>query len=220
VSPCLHGLSFLPVTERQDEQYLDLAAWPRREHFELFRGVAQPFFAVTVEVDVTSLVTAGGSFTIAALYHVMRAAHETPGMHLRVHGDRVRVHPRLRLSTTVLRPDETFGFAVLDPIEDFRDFSRHATAELDRAGRVAPLTIPEGDDIVYHSTLPWLRFTHFTNAMHSGDSVPRVVFGRRYQDGSHWRMPVAVEVHHAVMDGLDVHRFLEAFQGRIANGLG
>jgi chloramphenicol O-acetyltransferase type A len=80
---------------------------------------------------------------------------------------------------------------------------------------VAPLTIPTGDDIVYHSTLPWLRFSHFTNAMHAGDSVPRVVFGRRFQDGARWRMPVSVEVHHAVMDGLDVHRFIESLQQRL-----
>jgi chloramphenicol O-acetyltransferase type A len=192
--------------------YLDLATWPRREHFELFRRAEQPFFAVTVEVDVTALVVPGKSFAIAALYHAMRAAHRTHSMHLRVRDDRVWVHPRLRMSTTVARPDDTFGFAVLEPIEDYQDFVSHAEAELDRAAQVAPLTIPTGDDIVYHSTLPWLRFTHFTNAMALGDSVPRVVFGRRHQDGSQWRMPVAIEVHHAVMDGLDVHRFVEAFE--------
>src|SRR4051812_40218513 len=172
--------------------YLNLSTWARREHFELFRGAAQPFFSVTVEVDVTRLVAAGGSFTVAALYYAMRAAHATPAMHLRVRDDQVWVHPRLRLSTTVLRADETFGFAVFDPIEDFDDFARHADEELARARRVAPLVIPTGDDIVYHSTLPWLRFSHFTNAMGGGDSVPRVVFGKRFQDGSRWRMPVAV----------------------------
>ena len=195
-----------------DGHFLDLSTWPRREHFELFRRAEQPFFAVTVSVDVTPLVVPGRSFTIAALYSAMRAAHLTRAMHLRVRDDRVWFHPRLRMSTTVLRPDETFGFAVLEPIEDFEEFTRHAKAELGRAAQVAPLTIPTADDIVYHSTLPWLRFTHFTNAMARGDSVPRVVFGERYQDGSRWRMPVSLEVHHAVMDGLDVHRFIESFE--------
>ncbi len=192
--------------------FLDLSTWPRREHFHLFRVASQPFFAVTVEVDVTALVVPGQSFTIAALYHAMRAAHLTHAMHLRVRDDRVWVHPRLRMSTTVARPDGTFGFAVLEPIEDYQAFVSHAEAELARAAKIAPLTIPTGDDIVYHSTLPWLRFTHFTNAMAVGDSVPRVVFGRRQQDGVSWRMPVSLEVHHAVMDGLDVHRFIEAFE--------
>jgi chloramphenicol O-acetyltransferase type A len=163
-------------------------------------------------VDVTRLVFPGRSFTIAALYHAMRAAHATHAMHLRIRDDRVWVHPRLRMSTTVMRPDDTFGFAVLDPIADFKDFAEHAEAELARARQIAPLTIPTGDDIVYHSTLPWLRFTHFTNAMALGDSVPRIVFGRRWQDGSRWRMPVSLEVHHAVVDGLDVRRFIEAFE--------
>jgi chloramphenicol O-acetyltransferase len=33
------------------------------------------------------------------------------------------------------------------------------------------------DDIVFHSVLPWLRFTSFTNALPGkGDSIPRIVF--------------------------------------------
>jgi chloramphenicol O-acetyltransferase type A len=147
-----------------------------------------------VEVDVTRLVGAGRSSSIAALYCAMRAAHTTHAMHLRIRDDRVWVHPRLRLSTTVLRPDETFGFAVFDPIENFDDFRSHAEAEIERARRVA-------------------------NAMSAGDSVPRIVFGRRSQDGARWRMPLAVEVHHAVMDGLDVHRFVESFQQQVDAGV-
>ena len=169
---------------------------------------------------MTRLVSTKQSFTIAALYHAMRAAHATPAMHLRIRDDKVWFHPRLRLSTTVLRADETFGFAVLEPIEDYEAFVLHAEEELNRARRVAPLTIPTGDDIVYHSTLPWLRFSHFSNAINAGDSVPRVVFGQRYQDGSRWRMPVAVEVHHAVMDGLDVHRFISSLQASLESVLG
>ena len=200
-----------------DGHYLDLDTWPRREHFELFRPAAQPFFAVTVDVDVTPLVATGRSFTIDALYHTMRAAHATHGMHLRVRETKVWVHRHLRLSTTVMRADDSFGFAVLEPIADYKEFVSHAEAELARARTIAPLTIPTGDDIVYHSSLPWLRFTHFSNAMATGDSVPRVVFGKRFQDGSRWRMPVSLEVHHAVMDGLDVQRFIEALERQIGS---
>jgi chloramphenicol O-acetyltransferase type A len=201
--------------------FLELQGWRRREHFELFRNVSQPFFGVTVNLDVTRLLAStrtasaahGRSFTIAGLYHLMRACRETPAFCLRARAEGVWVHDTLRLSTTVMRSDDTFGFAVFRPAATLEEFHDHARAEVARASTIAPLTVPEGDDIVYHSTLPWLRFTAFTNAIDVGaNSVPRVVFGQRFADGDHWRMPIGVEVHHALVDGIDVARFLERLQ--------
>jgi chloramphenicol O-acetyltransferase type A len=143
----------------------------------------------------------------------MRAAEETPAFRLRVREDRVFSHDALRLSTTVLREDGTFAFAVFDPATTLDTFAPAADRELARAVRPGPLTIPGGDDIIYHSTLPWLRFTSFTNAIDTGaDSIPRIVFGKRARDGARFTMPVAVEVHHAVVDGVDVARFIERFE--------
>ena len=44
------------------------------------------------------------------------------------------------------------------------------------------------------------------------DSIPRIVCGRCSEDRGRWVMPVAVEVHHGLVDGLDVARFLERFE--------
>lgn len=199
-------------------EFLDLAAWKRREHFELFRRTAQPFFSVTVDVDVTaaydrSSLPDAPSFFVSVLHSTMRAARETPAFCLRVRGDRVWSHDTLRLSTTVMRSDETFGFAVFEPRPTLEEFAGHAAPEIERVKRPGPLTLPTGDDIVYHSTLPWFRFSAFTNAIDTGaDSIPRIVFGKRVADGRRWMMPVAVEVHHAVVDGVDVASFIERLQ--------
>jgi chloramphenicol O-acetyltransferase type A len=197
--------------------FLDIPSWKRREHFELFRGMAQPFFSVAVDVDVTALygrsrAKDGPSFFVTSLFNVMRAARETPAFCLRARGDRVWVHHALHMSTTVMRDDDTFAFAVFAPHESLVAFDESARVEIERARRATSLTIPTGDDIVYHSTLPWLRFTAFKNALGGTDTIPRVVFGKRFRDGDRWRMPVAVEVHHALVDGLDVARFIERLQ--------
>jgi chloramphenicol O-acetyltransferase type A len=199
-------------------EFIDLTRWKRRQHFELYRKTAQPFFSVTVEVDVTaaydsSRVDQATSFFVTLAYSMMRAAHDTPAFRLRVRDGKVFSHDALRLSTTVLRDDETFSFAVFDPAPMLAAFAAQADRELARAKRPGPLTIPEGDDIIYHSTLPWLRFASFTNAINTGaDSIPRIVFGKRVRDGARFTMPVAVEVHHAVVDGVDVAKFIERFE--------
>jgi chloramphenicol O-acetyltransferase type A len=42
--------------------------------------------------------------------------------------------------------------------------------------------------------------------------VPKIVFGRHREAGGRRWMPVSVEVHHALVDGLHVGRFFERFQ--------
>jgi chloramphenicol O-acetyltransferase type A len=65
------------------------------------------------------------------------------------------------------------------------------------------------DDVIYHTTLPWLSFTSFAHARTKGrgDSVPRIVFGKFSKEGDRLMMPISVEVHHALVDGLHVGRF-------------
>ena len=52
----------------------------------------------------------------------------------------------------------------------------------------------------------------FSNAMARRDSIPRVVFGKCVPDGGRVVMPVALEVHHAVVQGRDAARFYERLQ--------
>jgi chloramphenicol O-acetyltransferase type A len=201
-------------------RFLDIATWSRREHFELFRGFASPFFSVCVEVDATvawekSRQQGSPSFYVATLFHSLRAANATDAFRMRVRGDRVWVHDSVRASATILREDETFGFGIFPPAPTLEEFGRHASGEVAAARRVAPLVLPRPgeDDLIYHSSLPWMRFTAFTNALNGGkDSVPRVVFGKCVEHDGRWLMPVAVEVHHALVDGLDVARYLDRLQ--------
>lgn len=204
-----------PATGR----YLDLEGWKRRDHFQLFSAMARPFFSVTVEVDATALrERCGGSdrpsFLLTALWALLHAANGIDALRLRIRGDQVWLHDRVALTSTVLRDDDTFAFGRFALTDSFAEFQARGRTELSRVKRPGPLELPQGDDaLIYHSTLPWFRFTAFTNAMDGGaDSVPRIVFGRCSRSGERWLMPVAVEVHHALVDGLDVANFLQRFQ--------
>lgn len=78
----------------------------------------------------------------------------------------------------------------------------------------------EADDATLHPTvLLWVRFTSFTNAMRRDESVPKLTFGERYAEGGAWYVPVCVEVHHALVDGVDVGEFFARFQDLLARPL-
>jgi chloramphenicol O-acetyltransferase type A len=195
---------------------IDIAKWKRREHFELYRKFASPFFNVCVEVDATqvwqlSQPQNGPSFFLASVFLALRAANHVEAFRTRVRPDGAWIHDRVSITPTVLRADETFAFVRLEPAPSFAEFAAVSTAAVRAASEIKPLVVTHPtDDMVYQTTLPWLRFTSFSNALKGeGDSVPRIAFGKCSPAGTRWHLPVSVEVHHAVVDGADVAAFLD-----------
>ena len=203
--------------------FIDLDSWKRKEHFELYRGFANPFFNICVELDATeawrqSRAANGPSFFLASVFLALRAANEVEALRTRVRGDRPWIHDRVSITPTVLRADQTFAFVRLEPAPSYREFAERSASPLREAREIRPLVVSHPtDDVIYQTTLPWVRFSSFSNALKGeGDSVPRIAFGKCTQVSERWVLPVSVEVHHAVVDGLDVASFLEKLQRGLA----
>ena len=63
------------------------------------------------------------------------------------------------------------------------------------------------------STLPWLHYTQLIQPVACGEeSNPRITWGK-YQanDKGRMMMPLSVLVHHALVDGIHIAKFYEAF---------
>jgi chloramphenicol O-acetyltransferase type A len=205
-------------------RYLDLDAWPRRDAFEYFRGFDKPYFNVCVRLDVARLKRAvaelhRGGLALAYHFIALHLANRIEAFRLRLDGGRVRVHPAVDGSTTVLRDDGSFGFADLDLDPDFATFAARGAAAIaaSRAGRLPFEPRPDDSARIHFTTLPWLHFTSFSHARNWGreDSVPKLAFGRIELDGARAWMPLSVEVHHALMDGLHVGQFVQGFEAAL-----
>lgn len=200
---------------------LDLETWTRREHFRFYREYDNPFFNLCADVDVTALARrtrapASPSFFLASLFLSLKAANEIEEFRYRIRGDDVVVHEVIHGGSTILREDQTFAFGYFTYHADFARFAAEAAAVLAsaRASSGALEPRPDRDDLIHYSVIPWIAFTSFSHARRwgAGDSVPKVVFGRHHGAGARRGMPVSVEVHHGLMDGLHVGRFFERFQ--------
>jgi chloramphenicol O-acetyltransferase type A len=204
--------------------YLDLDTWPRRSAFDFFRGFDIPSFNICTRLDVSRLRQAVkdcgvGSLSLAYHFIAIRLANEIAPFRYRLEGERVRVHAAVHGSTTVLRADESFGFATLEHQHDFAAFVAQGAAALAQAGqRGAPFEPAEyGTATVHLTALPWMHFSSYSNARQWGphDSIPKIAFGRIDADGERLWMPLSMEVHHALMDGLHVGRFIEGFEAAL-----
>ena len=207
--------------------YLDIETWSRRQQFEFFKDFDNPFFNICVNVDVTPLLvltreTKSISFFIAYHFLSMKAANEVEPFRYRLRGDRVLVHERIHAGTTLLLADESFTFVYFDFEKDFAAFHTQAKATVEHAQRLGKSRLDERedqDDLIHHSVIPWMTFTSISHARNWGrqDSVPKIAFGKYRADGERIKMPISVEVHHALMDGLHVGRYFEKLESYFSN---
>src|SRR6476619_824027 len=205
-------------------RYLDLETWSRKELFDFFIGYAHPYFNVTAQIEVTNLreFIRARKVKLSHVLHycALRAANEIEPFRYRLKEGKVFVYDKIDGGTTVLLPNESFSYAYFDFDPDFAAFAngmeKAVTELISGTGELKPTM---RDDVIYHTTLPWISFTSFAHARTPGrgDSVPRFVFGKfTNEDGRVW-MPISIEVHHALVDGLHVGRYLERLEAALAD---
>ncbi len=205
--------------------YLDLENWSRRELFNFFIGYSNPYFNVCTQLDVTQLQEyvrrqPGVKISAAVHYFALRAANEVEPFRYRLKDDGVFVYDVIHGGTTVLMPNESFSYAYFDYEPDFEEFTRNMSKAVEEVrngdGHLRPTM---RDDVIYHTTLPWISFTSFSHARTGGrgESIPRLVFGKFTPDNDRLMMPLSVEVHHALVDGVHVGKFLAILEGALAD---
>lgn len=200
---------------------LDIERWPRRHLFDFFKDYENPFFNVCANIDITALLSLGRStetlsLSLAYLFFSLKAANEVEPFRYRLRGDQVVIHDRIHGGSTLLLDDQTFKFYYFDFDEDFARFQMGAKASRERA-RVPSGSLedqPARDDLIHYSVLPWISFTSFSHARKGDrqDSIPKIVFGKYFSEGGAVKMPLSVEVHHALMDGVHVGEYFETVQ--------
>jgi chloramphenicol O-acetyltransferase type A len=198
---------------------IDLDHWPRRDHYLFFKGFDYPHFSLTAEMDLTGFLPAlqqqGISFTAAMMYLVARVANGIPEFKQRVREGNPIEHDRVHPSATILSRNELFTFCTVLYEPDFREFSQRAVREIAQAKIQPSLEEKMPDDSqLYMTSIPWVSFTSFMHPLKltPADSVPRFAWGKYRQESGKTLMPLSVQGHHAVVDGLHVGRFYEAFQ--------
>jgi len=153
-------------------------------------------------------------------YLALRAANEIEPFRYRLRLGKVLVHDVINGGTTLILPNETFTLVYFDYAESYTKFMEGATRAVEeiRNGDGAFRPRHEDDARIHCTTLPWVSFTSFSHARRWGreDSVPKLSFGKFIQANERTLMPFSVEVHHSLMDGLHVGRYLARLEEMLA----
>ena len=194
---------------------VDRAAWPRREIFDFFSPMSQPFFSVTFKQDVTKLVQFTRenrlSFYYSLVYLSTRAVNSVEAFRYALRGEDLVLFDRRIPSFTDLKPGaETFHIVTLPMEEDLRSFCAAAGAK--GAAQTAFLDQEDSLDLIYFSCLPWVELTALTNERNfdPDDAVPRIAWGKYAEEQGRKVLHISLELNHRFVDGLHVGRFHEA----------
>lgn len=203
---------------------IDLENWNRKEHFDFFSQMKNPYFGFTTEVDCTKAYHSAKekefSFFAAYLHKSMVAVNTVDAFKLRIIEGEVALFDTIHAGTTIGREDGTFGFAYIPFSNDFSVFNDRLQGEIQAVQNSTGLRLKNGDigkDLIRHSTVPWNSFSallHPTNFDRT-ESVPKITFGKfNVRDGKKY-LPVSVEAHHGLADGLHIAQYLEEFQRQL-----
>jgi chloramphenicol O-acetyltransferase type A len=198
---------------------INLETWPRRKHFELFSGWDYPHFSMCAHVDLTAfrpfLKQHGFSFNVAIVYLLARTANAIPEFRFRIRGREVIEHEVVHPATTIMAKDDLFTFCFFEYVEQFSKFAAGAVEQI-AAVQEHPLLEddPERDDYLFMTSIPWVSFTSFMHPLdlHPADSIPRFAWGKFFTERGSIKMPLSVQGHHALIDGIHVGRFYDDIQ--------
>jgi len=203
----------------------DYERWPRREAYEFFSGISNPFYMVTFRQDVTRLydfVKAEGlSFYYGMIWACTHALNAVEAFRLTIRDGEIVSLSRRMPSFTDLKPGaEQFHIVTMDCGDDIRAFYREAEKR-SRAQQGFIDLSQETDELIYFSCLPWVELTALTNERDLGapgardDSIPRVAWGKYSDDKGRKILGLSLEVNHRLIDGVHIGRFAEALNSII-----
>lgn len=200
---------------------LDLNTWNRKEHFEFFSQFDEPFFGVTTELDCTKALKyckeTNISFFSFYLHKSLKAVNAIEEFRYRINKKKVAIFDKVHASATIAREDGTFAFSFVEFDEEFSIFDKALKEETERIRNSTGLGMSNKTirhDVIHYSSIPWIKFTSISHARNFkvNDSAPKITFGKAYSDNDKMTLPVSINAHHGLIDGLHVARHLELFQ--------
>ena len=200
---------------------IDVQTWQRRDYFEHFGKCVDPYFGITSNVDCTlaydTCKKSGFSFFVFYMFESIKAINQVENFRYRLIDKDIWLFDRVHASTTIGRPDGSFGFALFEYIEDFSGFQKNAETKIALVQKAQDLQVTDDAkrfDVIHCTTLPWFSFTSYNPGRVIGcqGSIPKVAFGKFFEhEGKKW-LPVSVHVNHGLVDGYHVGKYLELFQ--------
>ena len=200
-------------------EVININTWKRKQHYDHFKTMKDPYFGVVFPVDVSKAYhfakTNAISFFGKYLHDCMKAINAVEELKLRIDGDKVVKYDTINASATLMRSDKTFGFSYIEFDNELDEFLSHLISEKNRIETTGALFPLRNDlECIHCSAMPWVNFSgHKEPVSGAIDSVPKLAFSKIIKENDEkMMMNVSINVNHALVDGYHIGLFAEKFQ--------
>ena len=202
---------------------LDITTWNRKEHFEFFSQMEEPFFGITLSIDCSKAYQKAKDlnvpFFVYYLHKTLVAVNSIENFRYRIIDGEVYVYDQINASATIMREDKTFGFSLIEFNTDIHKFNLTAQEEINRIQNTTGLFTRSFDEpnLIHFSAIPWVNFTSLSHARSytHPDSCPKISFGQLINENNTLKIPISIHVHHGLADGYHVGLFLEKLEAEM-----
>lgn len=201
---------------------VDIEKKSRRNIFKLFKEMDYPYVGITANVDVTKLVIyckqEKYSFFKVFMYLVSKVCNTIKEFKYRFENNQIVEYDIVHPSYILKVQEDAFNFCTVPFTLDFNTFYECAISQSNKLmGNINLDHEEERNDLIFISCVPWVSFTHILHpvSISPTDSIPRVAWGKYYKQENRILMPVNVQAHHALMDGLHIGIFYQKLEDEI-----
>ncbi|OPJ64014.1 chloramphenicol acetyltransferase [Clostridium oryzae] len=205
-------------------KFIDVENWNRKDHYNYFKQLDYPHFNICGNLDITNyhsyIKENGLPFFISILYASVKTANSIKEFRFRIRGDKLIEHEIVSPSFTVMTEGEVFSFCTVNFIDKYDDFKISALKGIEKVkNKITIEDEPGRDDLLYITSIPWISFTNITHPiqMKPVDSIPRISWGKYFEEGGKVKLPFSVQAHHALVDGIHVGQFFSIIQEILDN---
>ncbi len=205
---------------------IDMEKWPRRDHFAYYTEKLKVQYNITAEIRVETLLSycrnTGRRFYPVLIYLTAKTVNSIDNLKLFLNeaGELCQwkqVHPNY---TIFHNDDKTFSDCWSLYNEDLDIFYDTITSDMEKYANVKGIKVrsDQPKNFFCVSCAPWTSFTGFNTTVVGGDLqyFPVITMGKYHRDDENTvRMPVNLNVIHAVCDGYHAGLFFDMLQNEI-----
>lgn len=196
---------------------IDIETWERKEHFQFFSNSDLPFYNTCFNLSITGLKEISKelsiSFNSILLYITIKSLVAIRNFRFRYENNKVIEYDKLIPSFAhINKGEELFRFITVGFDNDLRTFDKIVKDAIQNSRKYFDLDeLKNGTNMVFISSLPWIPFTSIdhTMSLNKFDTIPRISWGKAYNQGEETILPYNIQVNHIFIDGLHVGKFYE-----------
>lgn len=203
---------------------IDMEQWERAECYKHFSTIAKSTYSITVDVDITELLNYIRDYNLRLFptftwvvatainkQEEFRMGYDEKG-HLgiwdEIYPDYSVIDENTKIMTSLCTPYE----------KSFSLFYKQMCQDADTY-KCSKKETGKYPNFFVASCIPWLRYSSFTATNESEYTFlfPMVTWGKYYKVEDRVKMPLTLQIHHAVADGYHCSLFFQEVEEIISN---